>query len=158
MGGWEGKAAALAAETEGRVAGLFIFASSQTEINVATQKVEVGKTCVCMCLLSTGGSLDVSVTKEKHTLGNRRKTKQKKKFLFAFLYDKQSFLSRGNSELYSKFHPATNLLEEEGKKIQAWKCRKPYEDATLTAVYVQRCWSQRFCCAQLSRQQRGALC
>lgn len=80
MGGWEGKAAALAAETEGRVAGLFIFASSQTEINVATQKVEVGKTCVCMCLLSTGGSLDVSVTKEKHTLGNRRKTKQKKIF------------------------------------------------------------------------------
>lgn len=24
-----------------------------------------------MCLLSTAGSLDVSVTKEKHTLGNR---------------------------------------------------------------------------------------
>lgn len=63
------------------MAGLFIFASSQTEINVATQKVEVGRTCMCMCLLSTEGSLDVSVTKEKHTLGNRREEQQKKSFL-----------------------------------------------------------------------------
>lgn len=69
--------------------GLFIFASSQTEINVATQKVEVGRTCVCMCLLSTEGSLDVSVTKEKHTLGNRREEQQK--IFFAFLYDSNHF-------------------------------------------------------------------
>lgn len=40
---------------------------------------------MCMCLLSTGGSLDVSVTKEKHTLGNSRQ--QRCIIFFAFLYD-----------------------------------------------------------------------
>lgn len=40
---------------------------------------------MCMCLLSTAGSLDVSVTKEKHTLGNRGE--QHLFIFFAFLYD-----------------------------------------------------------------------
>lgn len=68
---------------------------------------------MCMCLLSTGGSLDVSVTKEKHTLGNRGE-----QHLFILLHSYMIIFTNliifhmmRFSEPYIKFHSVTNLLE-----------------------------------------------